>query len=455
MEPLVSRNPFTNVISSVYEQHSSKEVEEIIVDAHEQFTQWASIRHSDRCQKLAKLADALETHKTTLALLITHEMGKPVREAEAEISKCALLCRHYSKPESSLIPSETINTEATELWLTYEPIGVIFAIMPWNFPFWQALRFAVPTLCAGNTVVLKHAPNVSGCAIAIEKLFLEAGFPKHTFTTIIIDADRSEELISHPLVRGVTLTGSEQAGKAVAALSGKYLKKVMLELGGSDPFIIFDDADFLSACTTGLSSRMTNAGQVCIAAKRFIVHESIFEAFIAFQHQALMQLKAGDPLDYTTDIGPMARPDLVDKIEKQVQESVEKGAQLICGGQRSSISPMIYLPTLLINVPKDAPVFFEETFGPVMIAIPFSSEQEAIELANDTRFGLGASIWTRDVSKAKRIAQQVQAGAVFINSIVKSDARVPFGGTKNSGFGKELALAGIKEFMILKTNWLA
>lgn len=455
MKPLVSRNPFTNAVVSVNEQHSSIELKNSIENAHRQFIQWASTHHNDRCQKLTQLSEALEANKTALSLLITSEMGKPVREAEAEISKCALLCRHYSKPESSAIPTETIKTEASELWLTYEPMGVIFAIMPWNFPFWQAMRFAVPTICTGNTVILKHAPNVSGCALAIENLFHEAGFPKHIFTTVLIDAERSEELIAHPLVRGVTLTGSEQAGKAVASLAGKHLKKVMLELGGSDPFIVFDDADFLNACTTGLLSRMSNAGQVCIAAKRFIVHESVFERFIAFQRQALFQLKAGDPLDSATDIGPMARPDLVDTIERQVEDSIQKGARLICGGQRSSISSMIYLPTLLTDVPKNAPVFFEETFGPVMVAIPFSTEQEAIDLANETRFGLGASIWTKDINKAKRVAKQMQVGAVFINSIVKSDARVPFGGTKNSGFGKELALDGIKEFMVLKTNWLA
>lgn len=455
MKPLISRNPFTNILLSEYEQYSPEEVQNIIEKAHRQFTVWAHFKHEERCKKVGQLADALEANKKTLTLLITNEMGKPLREAEAEINKCILLCKHYSQPESSFLPTETIETEATELLLTYEPLGVIFAIMPWNFPFWQMLRFAVPTICSGNTVILKHAPNVSGCALAIENLFKEADFSANIFNTVLIEAERSEELISHPFVRGVTLTGSENAGRKVAALAGKHLKKVVLELGGSDPFIIFDDADFLSACTTGLSSRMSNAGQVCIAAKRFIVHEAVFEAFIDFQRDALLALNTGDPSEPSTDIGPLARPDLVDKIEKQVQESIAKGARLICGGARNATFPQIYMPTLLSDVPKDAPAYFEETFGPVMIAIPFSEEQEAIDLANETHFGLGASIWTKDINRAKRVAKQMQVGAVFINSIVKSDPRVPFGGTKNSGFGKELAKAGIKEFMNLKTSWLA
>ncbi len=455
MEALLSINPFTQEKISEYLQDTPEDIQQIVTDSHLSFKKWSQKSHLERCSLSAELAKVLSEKKQDLALLITSEMGKPLRESLAEIEKCVWLCKHYSIVESSHLPNETISTDAKEVNLSYEPLGVLFAIMPWNFPFWQVFRFSVPTITSGNTVILKHAPNVTGCSKAIEQLFVEAGYPSEVFHSVVIQADRSEEIIQHSFVRGVTLTGSEQAGRAVASLAGKHLKKSVLELGGSDPFIVFQDADFLNSCTTGMISRMMNAGQVCIAAKRFIVHSSVYETFIAFQSEALLALKAGDPLDLSTDLGTMARPDLVDKIEEQVSTSVSMGAKVLCGGHRHPDHPLIYLPTLLTDVRPGMPVYEEETFGPVMIVLPFNTDDEAIALANDTRFGLGVSIWTKDLEKARKIMPFLEAGAVFVNSLVKSDPRVPFGGIKNSGYGKELAHAGIKEFMNLKINWIA
>lgn len=454
LEPLQSVNPYTMQLLATYPQHGSDEVAQILAKSNERFTLWSALPMANRRELSMNLAKQLENQKQQLATLITSEMGKPISESLAEIEKCAWLCRHYSLPDSALLPTEQIDTEAKSVELIYEPLGVLFAIMPWNFPFWQVLRFSIPTLVAGNTVVLKHAPNVNGCAKAIEDLFLNAGFPQNVFSVLRISAERSEEVIRNPIIKGVTLTGSENAGRAVAAMSGKYLKKVVLELGGSDAFILFEDADFMNSCTTGLNSRMLNSGQVCIAAKRFIVHESLYEQFIEFQIQALQQLHAGDPMNPETKLGPLARPDLVDNLENQVSKSVEMGAKIMCGGGRHPEQPNIFLPTLLTNVGKGMPVYDDETFGPVMVVIPFSNEEQAIAMANDSRFGLGCSIWTADIQRAKRLAPLIEAGAVFVNSLVKSDPRIPFGGIKNSGFGKELAHAGIKEFMNLKTMWI-
>lgn len=440
---------------ATFPQHSSDEVEQILAKSNERFARWSALPMASRRALSMNLAKQLETQKQQLATLITSEMGKPIGESLAEIEKCVWLCRHYSLPNSALIPTEQIDTEAKSVELIFEPLGVLFAIMPWNFPFWQVLRFSIPSLVAGNTVVLKHAPNVNGCAKAIEDLFLDAGFPQSVFSVLHISAERAEEVIRSPIIKGVTLTGSEGAGRAVAALAGKHLKKVVLELGGSDAFILFEDADFLNSCTTGLSSRMLNSGQVCIAAKRFIVHESLYERFINFQVQALQQLHAGDPMNSETKLGPLARPDLVDNLENQVSKSVAMGATMVCGGNRHPQQPNIFLPTLLTNVGKGMPVYDDETFGPVMVVIPFSSEEQAIALANDSRFGLGCSLWTADIERAKRLAPLIEAGAVFVNSLVKSDPRIPFGGIKNSGFGKELAHAGIREFMNLKTIWIS
>ncbi len=383
--------------------------------------------------------------------MITLEMGKILRESIAEIEKCAWLCDHYAQHGPEMLESESAPSDGTVSYIRFEPLGVIYAIMPWNFPFWQVLRFAVPTILAGNAVVLKHAPNVLGCARGIERLFKEAGFPDALFSNLFIPVDLSDTVIAHPLVCGVTLTGSQRAGKAVAAQAGKHLKKTVLELGGSDPYIVLADADFQPACKTALNSRMMNTGQVCIAAKRFIVEKKIFDRFTEELKFQLGHLKLGDPLDEKVDIGPMARPDLVETIDQQVKKSLEMGATLVTGGK--VINDRFYAPTLLTGVKKGMPVYDEETFGPVSVIIPAEDAEDAIRIANDTTFGLGASLWTGNLELAEKMAEEIEAGAVFINGMTKSDPRLPFGGTKMSGYGRELSHFGMREFVNIKTVW--
>lgn len=449
-----SINPYTGKTIAEYDEYPSSKVDKIIIELQDGFDNWKSISLNKRCLYNIKMANLLESKKTFLAELITHEMGKPNSEALAEIEKCIWLCKYYSNPEVLGIDPVAIKTEAKYSGITFEPIGIIFAIMPWNFPFWQVFRFAIPCISAGNVVLLKHAPNVCGCSLAIEALFLEVFSEIRTFKSILIEAERSEEIIQQPYIKGVTITGSEKAGKSVASIAGKYLKKVVLELGGSDPFIVFEDANIEKCCKAAVRSRMLNAGQVCIAAKRFIVHESVFEKFIDAISLSINKLNIGDPMLPETEIGPMARPDLLDGIEKQVNDSIAKGAKVIIGGKRDTLHNGFYLPTLLTNITEDMPVFCEETFGPVAVLIPFKTDEEAIRLANNTRFGLGASIWTNDLVKAEIISKSIDSGCVFINSMVKSDPRLPFGGSKNSGMGRELTSLGVQEFMNIKTWWI-
>ncbi len=449
-----SINPFSNTLIAEFQTHNQDEVSQIIHEMNASFVQWKDTSIQERCKFVGKLGTLLESQKTELAMLITNEMGKPIREATAEIEKCALLCRYHSKPENAGLDPILVETEAEECYVGFEPLGIIFAIMPWNFPFWQVMRFAVPNLVAGNAALLKHAPNVSGCALAIEKLFSQAGFHEQLFRVVIIPHEEVEPVIANPLVKGVTLTGSGRAGKSVASLAGKYLKKSVLELGGSDPFIVFADADIGNSCMVGIRSRMNNAGQVCISAKRFFVEAGIMDEFTGETISLIEGLKVGDPRLTETDIGPMARPDLVDQIEKQVNDSINLGAKLLYGGHRHPDNPMIYLPTLLTGVTHEMPVMNEETFGPVSVLIPFQTTEEAIRRANSTNFGLTASVWTGDINKAKYVANHLQAGAVFINSMTRSDPRLPFGGIKESGFGRELSSFGIREFCNVKTYWI-
>lgn len=449
-----STNPYTGQLLAGYAWHSPQEVSRKIDAMQQAFLQWREQAPMARMERIGKLGEIMEARKKELATLMSTEMGKPMREALAEMDKCIGLCRYHSTPEHYFLGSVPIGTEARETYVSYEPLGIVFAIMPWNFPFWQVIRFAVPALLARNAALLKHAPNVSGCALAIEGLFKEAGFPEDIFQALVIHHDEAESVIGNPLVKAVTLTGSERAGKAVSALAGQYLKKTVLELGGSDPFVVFADADLDSSCAAGVQSRMQNTGQVCISAKRFILEAAIMDTFIEKTIAAFDALKVGDPLDESTQIGPMARPDLVDQIENQVQQSIKMGAKLHCGGKRNPDHPMIFQPTLLTDVTPDMPVLNEETFGPVAAVIPFKSEAEAIRLANATQYGLGASVWTRDIEKGKRIASQIEAGGVFVNSITKSDPRLPFGGTKNSGYGRELSAFGLREFVNIKTHWI-
>lgn len=448
-----SINPFTGKVIANYPEHSAQEVDSIIKKTHHSFQYWKSLELEARSKLMHTLANLMRQKRRRLAELITAEMGKLINESEAEIDKCAWLCEYYAEHSTEMLKPEIIESDGANSYIRFDPIGVIYAIMPWNFPFWQVLRFSIPTIMAGNIVVLKHAPNVIGCAIALESLFVEAGFPKNIFSNLIIPVELSESVIAHKSVQGVTLTGSQKAGSAVASQAGKYLKKSVLELGGSDPFIVFADADFNSACKTGTNSRMMNSGQVCISAKRFIVEQPIFDQFVKEQKNLLENLKPGDPLSDNTTLAPMARPDILQSLDKQVHESIIKGAQLVTGGHQIGDSNF-YTPTLLTNVKKGMPVYDEETFGPVSIVIPFSDAKDAVKIANDTDFGLGASIWTKDMELADEMATKIIAGAIFINGMTKSDPRLPFGGTKRSGYGRELSNYGIREFTNIKTVWI-
>ncbi len=447
-----SINPFTGEVIGSYEEFSDKMVAEIIDKTHHSYQNWKQTDFEERSSLMHQLAERLLEKKDELAVLITSEMGKIITESVAEIEKCAWLCHHYADHAAAMLEEEGMPSDGTISYVRFDPIGIIYAIMPWNFPFWQVFRFAVPTIMAGNTVVLKHAPNVFGCATAIEELFIEAGFPPHIMSNLIISVEQSDKVIAHPLVQGVTLTGSQKAGRMVASVAGKYLKKSVMELGGSDPYIVLKDAEINHACKTGMCSRMLNAGQVCISAKRFIVEESIFDDFVAEQKSLLEHLVLGDPMVKETEMGPMARPDLLEQIEQQVEKSVKMGAELITGGKR--MNDRFYAPTLLINARKGMPVYDEETFGPVSVVIPAKDPEDAVRIANDTEYGLGASIWTQNIELAEKMAAQLEAGAVFINGMTKSDPRLPFGGTKRSGYGRELSHFGIREFVNIKTVWV-
>ncbi len=447
-----SINPYTNQVIATHTEHKLIQVVQIVEKAHISFSSWKNLDVKTRAKYMQALADLLRRKRDALATLITSEMGKIFRESKAEIDKCVWLCEYYANNAESMLEDEDVLSDGTKSYIRFDPLGVIYAIMPWNFPFWQVLRFAVPTIMAGNTVVLKHAPNVTGCAMAIEQLFIEAGFPENTFRNLIIPVELSENIIAHPLIQGVTLTGSQKAGSIVASQAGMYLKRSVMELGGSDPYIVLADAEINNACKTGVCSRMLNAGQVCISAKRFIVEEAIFEDFVAEQKSLLENLQLGDPMLEETDMGPMARPDLLEQIEKQVNVSVNMGAKLITGGKR--LDDSFYTPTLLTNVIKGMPVYDDETFGPVSVVIPAKDAGDAVRIANDTPYGLGASIWTQNISLAEDMAKKIDAGAVFINGMTKSDPRLPFGGTKRSGYGRELSHFGIREFVNIKTVWV-
>ncbi|MBN2638530.1 MAG: NAD-dependent succinate-semialdehyde dehydrogenase [Bacteroidales bacterium] len=450
-----SINPYTGEQFLEHEEHSQNQVEDIINKNHQQFLSWKKLSYEERGKLFVNLAGLLRKNKEAFARLITMEMGKIITESRAEVEKCAWLCDYYAENTEGLLKTQFYPTNASKSYVRFDPTGIVYGIMPWNFPFWQALRAAVPTVMAGNTFVLKHAPNVLGSAKAIEQLFLEAGFPEHVFSNLIIPISLSEKVIAHPYVEGVTLTGSLRAGAAVAAQAGRHLKKSVMELGGSDPYIVLKDAEFNTSCKTGVCSRMLNAGQVCISAKRFIVEEPVLNQFIEEQKRLLENLVLGNPLDEQTDMGPMARKDLLEQIEQQVNESVAKGARIITGGKRSNNGKLFYEPTLLVDARKGMPAFDEETFGPVSVVIPAKNPQDAVRIANDTPYGLGASLWTKDLELAEKLAAKIESGAVFINEMTKSDPRLPFGGTKRSGYGRELSDLGIREFLNAKTVWQA
>jgi succinate-semialdehyde dehydrogenase/glutarate-semialdehyde dehydrogenase len=426
-------------------------METSITRANETYAAWNNLPLNDRLTFLPILAQHLLENKTVYATVITSEMQKPIAQAIAEVEKCALLCTYYFENASSFLTAKTIKTEASESFVTYESLGVILGIMPWNFPFWQAFRFAIPALVSGNTVVVKHASNVPKCAQLLQDLFEEAGFPLGCYQNLALSSAEVAAVIAHPMIKAVSLTGSEFAGKAVAAIAGKHLKKCVLELGGNNAFIVLEDADLKAAVAIAVNARMQNAGQSCIAAKRFLVHESIADAFIFQFKAALQNLKTGDVFDKATQIGPLARLDLATALDNQVQKSIAMGAQLILGGIRDGA---FYAPTLLTKVTPQMPVFTEETFGPVAAITTFSNLDEAIALSNQSNFGLGVSIFTQDIAKIKTKIAAFNEGAVFINEMVKSDPRLPFGGVKNSGYGRELAEEGLKEFVNTKTVFI-
>jgi len=450
-----SYNPTTGKPIREYPEYTGPEVQQIIQDVHSAWKIWKDTTFEYRAVVMKKAAQVLRTRKEHFAHLMTSEMGKLLKESMAEVEKCAWVCDYYADHAHEMLQDEEITTDASRSFVTFQPMGVILAVMPWNFPFWQVFRFAAPALMAGNAAVLKHASNVPGCALVLEEIFAEAGFPANIFRTLMIPSPDVHAVIENPLISAITLTGSEAAGSSVASVAGKNLKKTVLELGGTDPFIVLDDADLVAAVKTAVTARMLNQGQSCIAAKRFIVTEAIAERFEAALKVAMEALLMGDPLDPETQVGPLARPDLVDEIERQVKQSIEAGARLVTGGCRPSRPGCYFMPTILARVSKGMAVYSQETFGPVVSIITVKNEQEAILVANDSDFGLGGCVWTHDLKRGEEIARKVTTGAMFVNGMTKSDPRLPFGGIKKSGYGRELASYGIKEFVNIKTIWIA
>ena len=449
-----SINPTTAQPIRDYPDHTPADVNRLLHRAEAAFAQWRLTSFPDRSRLLRSAAARLREQKSDLSRLMTLEMGKPIPGAESEIEKCALACDYFAGHAESFLRPEMIPTDATRSYVRYDPLGPVLAIMPWNFPFWQVFRFAAPALMAGNVAVLKHAPNVPGCALAIENLFTKSGFPQGVFTSLLVPNDRAHALIEHPAIKAVTLTGSERAGRAVASESGSALKKTVLELGGSDPFIVLADADVPSVAKQAAKARCINSGQSCIAAKRFIVETPIADAFEAAFAREMAGLKVGDPLDRSTDIGPLARADLLDNLDGQVQRSLAAGARLLTGGRRLARGGFFYEPTVLTNVRPGNPAWDEESFGPVAAVTRATDADHAVQLANATKYGLGASIWTSNPANAEPLIPRIDAGCVFVNAPVASDPRLPFGGIKNSGYGRELSSHGIREFTNVKTVWV-
>jgi len=450
-----SINPFNGQVLKSYQTHTSKEVSTIIDQVHEAWKVWKISSYSVRSNHLIAAAKILRSRKEELAILMALEMGKPLKGGRAEIEKCADVCEYYAQHAETFLQDELIQTDATKSYVSFQPLGVILAVMPWNFPFWQVFRFLAPALMSGNTAVLKHASNVFGCALEIENIIKEAGFPDHAFQTLLIGSDMVSEVIENSHIKAVTLTGSTEAGKKVAAKAASVLKKSVLELGGSDAYLILEDADLELAAESCVNSRLINSGQSCISAKRFIVVKSIEKQFTELFKQKMATKNMGDPLNEMNDIGPQARIDLRDELHQQVLKSIDMGAICLLGGAIPKGINAFYPPTILTNVKKNMPAFDEELFGPVAAIISAENEEEAINLANDTVFGLGSAVFTRNIKRGEEIAaMHLQAGSCFVNSFVRSDPRLPFGGIRQSGYGRELSHYGIKEFVNIKTIFI-
>ncbi|MBK0402438.1 NAD-dependent succinate-semialdehyde dehydrogenase [Adhaeribacter sp. BT258] len=450
-----SLNPATGKVEKTFEPHTAAEIEKLLQQGEKTFQQWRKTNFTHRAELMRFCVGELSGNTEKYAQIITLEMGKPIQEARAEVKKCAAACEYYAAHAEAFLADEQIKTGATRSYIAYDPLGIILAVMPWNFPFWQVFRFAAPAIMAGNVGILKHASNVPQCALAIEEIFLKAGFPKGVFQTVLVESDGVDPLIKDDRVKAVTLTGSEGAGAHVASVAGKEIKKTVLELGGSDAFVVLKDADLETAAETAVKSRMINTGQSCIAAKRFIVEKPVAEEFIQKMKTKMAALKTGDPASEDIQYGPLARKDLAETLADQVKRSVAAGAEIVLEGGQKDKETAYFQPMILHKVKPGMPAFDEELFGPVAAVIVASDEEEALLLANNSRFGLGGSIWTQDHAKGQKLARQMESGAVFINALVASHPEMPFGGIKKSGYGRELSYIGIREFVNQKTIWLA
>jgi succinate-semialdehyde dehydrogenase/glutarate-semialdehyde dehydrogenase len=448
-------SPLTGEILRTFEPLDDAGIDDAVQRAASAFRVNRERSFGERASRMRKAGDLLDRRSDELGRLVTTEMGKPLKAAVAEIQKCALVSRYYAEHAARFLADEPAETDAERSFIHYQPIGPVLAVMPWNFPFWQVFRFAAPALMAGNCGLLKHSSNVPQCALAIEEIFHDAGFTDGEFQTLLITSGQVTRVLDNERVRAATLTGSEPAGSSVAGIAAKHIKKSVLELGGSDPFVVMPSADLDKAVDIGVKARIVNNGQSCIAAKRFIVHEAVFEEYAAKFTKAMELLKVGDPFDPSTDVGPLAMPQTLEDIEKQVAKSVAAGARLLTGGRRIGDRGNFYAPTVLTDIPDDAPAACEETFGPVASLFRVKDVDAAIAKANDTKFGLGASVWTNDQAEVERFVDGIESGMVFVNAMVASDPRVPFGGVKHSGYGRELGIVGIREFVNIKTIWIA
>jgi len=447
-------NPTTGKTLKSFQPFTEDEVEGKLRRAHAAFLRYRTESFDARAMKMRKAAEILESEKDRWGSLMVLEMGKPIVAARQEAEKSARVCRYYADHAGRFLSDEVVPTSASQSYIRYEPLGAILAVMPWNFPFWQVFRFAAPALMAGNVGLLKHASNVPQCALAIEEIFRRAGFPEGVFQTLLIGSDQVQRVLEDSAVKAATLTGSEPAGRSVASLAGRLIKKTVLELGGSDPFIVMPSAKLEEAVTVGVKARTINNGQSCIAAKRFIIHDKLYEPFRKAFVKGMEQLVVGDPMNEQTAVGPLATPDGLETLDEQVRTAVENGAHLLTGGKRVGRQGFFYAPTVLEGIPSDAPAYSEELFGPVALLFRAKSAEDAVRIANDTPYGLGSSVWTNDPEEQKFFLRNLEAGSVFFNAMVVSDPQLPFGGVKSSGYGRELSAFGIREFVNVKTIWI-